>query len=85
MLKIKLAPVGKKKAQSYRIVIQNNRNKRNGTIVEKIGTYNPLPVPTVKLERKRLDYWLKIGAKPTKTVNSILNSKQAKSSTNKNE
>ena len=68
-LKIRLARGGSKKRPFYRIVVADARSPRDGRLIEKIGTYNPL-LPTDHAERIRLDQdavkkWLGVGAQPT--------------------
>lgn len=71
MLKIRLKRIGKKNDPQYRIVIMPARSKRDGKALEYIGYYNPRKKET-KLNTKRAEYWLSIGAKPTDTARSIL-------------
>src|SRR5439155_18198811 len=49
---------------------------RDGKFIQKIGTYNPLTVPsTIQLDRQRALDWLHKGAEPTDTVRRILSFK----------
>ena len=41
-LKIRLARGGTKKRPFYRVVIAENTAPRDGSFIEKIGTYNPM-------------------------------------------
>ena len=45
MVKIRLQRVGAKKAPFYHIVVADSRVARNGKIIEKIGTYDPMTEP----------------------------------------
>lgn len=73
MLKIKLSRTGKKNQPSYRFVVAEARSKRDGKCVEFLGHYNPLTdPPTIKIDNKKLKYWLSCGAQPTETVRKLI-------------
>ena len=76
MLRIRLKRVGKKKQPSYRIVVADIRSPRDGAIVEQVGTYNPLTdPPTIVVDDEKVKKWIGVGAKPTETVERMLQSK----------
>lgn len=63
MIKIRLMRIGAKQKPFYRIVVVDERSKRTGAYIELLGTYNPLTNPhDIKLNKDRVDYWLKQGA-----------------------
>jgi len=73
MVKIRLQRVGKKKAPFYHIVVADSRSPRDGRIIEKIGTYDPMTDPaTVVLDKELVEKWIKNGAKPTDTVKALI-------------
>ena len=73
MGKIRLQRVGKKKAPFYHVVVADSRSPRDGKIVEKIGTYNPMTEPaTIELDNEKVAQWIKNGAKPTDTVKALI-------------
>ena len=73
MVKIRLQRQGAKKAPFYHIVVADSRSPRDGRIVEKIGTYDPMTDPaTIKLDKEKVEYWIKNGAKPTDTVKDLI-------------
>ena len=73
MVKIRLQRVGAKKAPFYHIVVADSRSPRDGRIVEKIGTYDPMTNPaTIKLDKEKVAAWIKNGAKPTDTVKALI-------------
>ena len=73
MVKIRLQRVGKKKAPFYHVVVADSRSPRDGKIVEKIGTYNPMTEPaTIELDNEKVAQWIKNGAKPTDTVKDLI-------------
>ena len=72
-VRIRLRRTGAKKRPYYRIVVTDSRNPRDGKFIEAIGQYNPIEKPTsVVVKEERVYHWLKIGAQPTDTVNSLL-------------
>jgi len=72
-LRIRLMRLGTKHKPHYKIAVSDKGRARNSKFVEEIGFYNPGYNPSLfKVDQKRLEYWLKVGAKPTKTVESLL-------------
>jgi len=72
-VKIRLARYGAKKQPTYRVVIAEERGKRDGRIVENVGQYDPrTQPPTIKLNEERTRYWLGVGARPTDAVGVLL-------------
>ena len=73
MVKIRLQREGKKKAPFYHIVVADSKSPRDGKIIEKIGTYNPMTEPsTIVLDMEKVSQWIKNGAKPTDTVTALI-------------
>ena len=73
MVKIRLQRQGAKKAPFYHIVVADSRSPRDGKIVEKIGTYDPMTNPaTIVLDNEKVAQWIKNGAKPTDTVKAFI-------------
>ena len=73
MVKIRLQRAGAKKAPFYHIVVADSRSPRDGRIVEKIGTYDPMTNPaTINLDKEKVEAWIKNGAKPTDTVKKLI-------------
>ena len=73
MVKIRLQREGKKKAPFYHIVVADSKSPRDGKIIEKIGTYNPMTEPsTIVLDQEKVAQWIKNGAQPTDTVKTLL-------------
>jgi small subunit ribosomal protein S16 len=72
-VKIRLARYGAKKQPTYRVVVADERKKRDGRIVEKLGHYDPRTDPaTIVLNEERTKYWLGVGAQPTDALGPIL-------------
>ena len=69
---IRLKRFGSKKKPFYRIVAATKSVKRDGKCLEELGHYDPKKKDdNVALDRERLEYWLKNGAKMSETVKSI--------------
>lgn len=68
MTVIRLTKMGRKKVPFYRIVVTDSRKRRDGGWIESIGFYNPLKDGAVKIDRERLAYWQKVGAKMSERV-----------------
>ena len=73
MVKIRLRRAGAKKAPFYHIVVADSRTKRDGKVIEKIGTYDPMTEPaTIVLDKAKVEEWIKNGAQPTDTVRALI-------------
>jgi len=73
MLAIRLARFGSKKKPTYRVVVIDKVNPRDGRALEVLGHYNPVTKPAeLKLDHERIDYWVKRGAQPSDTVTRLL-------------
>jgi small subunit ribosomal protein S16 len=73
MVKIRLRRTGAKKQPSYRVVIADSRQPRDGRFIEIIGHYNPTTEPTtVNIDEERALHWLSVGAQPTDPVKRLL-------------
>ena len=65
--KIRLKRQGKKFYAFYRVVVVDSRKKRDGKVIEEIGTYNPNTQPsTIQIKSDRAQYWLGVGAQPSR-------------------
>ncbi len=73
MVKIRLQRQGKKKNPFYHIVVADSKSPRDGKIIEQLGTYDPMTEPaTIKLDKEKVEKWIKNGAKPTDTVKYLI-------------
>jgi len=73
MLAIRLSRTGSKKQAHYRVVVCERSKATEGRVVEIVGHYNPRTTPaTVTVDRERIDFWLKAGARPSETVRTLL-------------
>ncbi len=72
-VKIRLSRHGTKKRPFYRIVVSDSRSPRDGRYIEQVGTYDPNGVEGgVKLDREKIEKWLKQGAQASQTVSELL-------------
>jgi len=71
MLAIKLQRIGKKHQPSYRLIVQEKKEKLGGRYAEDLGWYNPI-LDKHEFKKERVEYWLKVGAQPTPTVHNLL-------------
>ncbi|KXB47748.1 hypothetical protein HMPREF3188_00341 [Tissierellia bacterium KA00581] len=71
-VKIRLKRMGSKKKPFYRIVVADSRAPRDGKFIEEIGYYNPLTeAKEIKVDKEKVNAWIKNGAKPSDTVNRL--------------
>ncbi|NNK48027.1 MAG: 30S ribosomal protein S16, partial [Gemmatimonadetes bacterium] len=69
---IRLQRTGRKKQASFRIVVTDVNEQRDGPAIQTLGTYNPRTQPSiVRLDAAASLNWLYEGAQPTDTVISI--------------
>lgn len=73
-VKLRLQRYGTKKKPYYRIVAATSTVKRDGQFLDIVGLYHPLVKEgqQVRLEKEKIDTWLKKGAQPSDTVKNIL-------------
>lgn len=72
MLKIKLSRTGQKKQPHYRIIVAEDRSKRDGKFLENLGHYIPFTDPAqLQLNITAFDSWLAKGAQPTSVVRAL--------------
>lgn len=71
MVKLRLRRTGRIKSPSYQIIAIDSRKPRDGKYLEKIGHYYPLK-KIWDLDLERVEKWLKVGAKPSKTVAALI-------------
>ena len=73
MVRMRLTRIGGRKDPVWRVVVADQRSKRDGRIIETVGQYNAQTNPsTIKLDEERVRAWLARGAQPTDTVRKLL-------------
>lgn len=72
MLAIRMQRVGRKGHAEFRVVVQDARlTPTSGRVVARIGHHNPHTKQTT-LDKEKVEYYLKNGARPTPRVVSVL-------------
>jgi small subunit ribosomal protein S16 len=70
---IRLKRMGTNKKMCHRIVVTDIKNPRDGRFIEEVGSYDARKEPpSISLKKERVEYWLKVGAKPSHTVRQLL-------------
>jgi small subunit ribosomal protein S16 len=71
LVKIRLKRIGRKKLPIYKVVVTDERAKRDGRAIDILGTYNPKS-KEIQIDVEKVNEWLKKGAQPTERVSAIL-------------
>ncbi|MGE0432078.1 MAG: 30S ribosomal protein S16 [Planctomycetota bacterium] len=74
MVRIRLSRFGRRNRAFFRIEVFDQRVRRNGRSIEKIGWYDPYVADEAKkygLDVERARHWLKVGAQASETVRQI--------------
>ena len=70
---IRLKHMGTLKKPAHRIVVIDKRRARDSRPIETLGFYDPKTDPaTVKVNKERAEYWVKVGAVPSAIVKTLL-------------
>lgn len=75
MVKIRMSRAGAKKRPFYQIVVADERNRRDGRYIERIGFFNPMArgqEEVIRLDLERVDYWVSQGAMPSERVAGLV-------------
>ena len=68
-VKIRLTRVGATKQPTYRFVVADSRNARDGRSLDTLGHYNPRTDPVeIHVDEAKAKEWLSKGAQPSDTV-----------------
>jgi small subunit ribosomal protein S16 len=72
-VRLRLTRIGSRKNPVWRVVVADQRSKRDGRVIETVGHYNAQTNPsTITLDEDRVRDWLARGAQPTDTVRKLL-------------
>ena len=72
-VRIRLTRLGDNHSPFYRVVVADSRSARDKKVIEQIGTYDPKTVPaSTKIDAEKAKKWLSVGAQPTETAKSVL-------------
>lgn len=74
VLKIRLRQQGRTNRQTYRLVVTDVRNPRDGKYLEMLGWYNPFAASEkeASVNIERIQYWMGLGAQVTESVETML-------------
>ena len=72
MVRIRLFRTGTTKRPTYRIVVMDGRRKRQGRVLEQVGTYDPRGGGGVSVDEDAVERWLDRGAQMSDTVRSLV-------------
>lgn len=81
MVVIRLSRGGSKKRPFYNIVVAEQKNRRDGRFLERVGFYNPLAsgnAETLRLSLDRVAHWVGNGAQPSDAVARLVGEAKAK-------
>jgi small subunit ribosomal protein S16 len=71
-VRIRLTRVGAKKQPTYRFVVSDSRNARDGRSLDTLGHYNPRTDPIeLNIDAEKATKWLSQGAQPSDTVERL--------------
>ena len=72
-VRLRLTRIGSRKNPVWRVVVADQRAKRDGRVIETVGHYIAQTDPsTIVLDEERIRDWLARGAQPTATVSKLL-------------
>ncbi len=72
-VRLRLTRVGGRKNPIWRVVVADQRSKRDGRVIETVGHYNAQTNPsTIVLNEEKIKDWQARGAQPTDTVKKLL-------------
>lgn len=75
MVKIRLSRTGATKRPFYHIVVADQRSKRDGRAIERVGFYNPVASgqeQRLQIDIARVQHWVGQGAQMTDKVAGLL-------------
>jgi small subunit ribosomal protein S16 len=71
---IRLKRLGRRNRLYWRICATDKRTARDGRVIEELGSYDPCAPNDrkVAINRERVAHWLRLGARPSETVEQLL-------------
>jgi len=75
MVSIRLSRGGAKKRPFYHIVVTDQRNRRDGRYIERVGFFNPVArgaEEKLRVDINRVEHWIGNGAKPSDRVSALI-------------
>tara|TARA_R110002167_G_scaffold254809_1_gene461044 strand:- start:55 stop:315 length:261 start_codon:yes stop_codon:yes gene_type:complete len=84
MLRIRLRRDGRRNLAMYSVVVAEQKFRRDGRFIEKIGYYQPILLDTdpyrINLNTEVYDKWVALGAQPSEKVQFLYKKMQIKNS-----
>jgi small subunit ribosomal protein S16 len=72
-VRLRLTRIGGRKDPVWRVVVADQRSKRDGRVIEIVGHYNAQTEPsTIRLNAERVQHWIARGAQPTDQVRKLI-------------
>ena len=74
-VRIRMKKLGRTHRPFFRVCAVDQRNPRDGRVIEELGTYDPMCSETdarAVLKSERVDYWLSVGAQPSEKVATLI-------------
>jgi small subunit ribosomal protein S16 len=75
MVRIRLSRGGALKRPFYHIIVTDQRNRRDGRYIERLGYFNPIAAGDelkLNIDLERADYWFSHGAQATERVAKLI-------------
>jgi small subunit ribosomal protein S16 len=75
MVTIRLTRRGGKKDPFYHVVVADSRKRQGGTILEQVGTFNPIArgkETKLRLDVARIEHWAAQGARASDRVDALV-------------
>jgi small subunit ribosomal protein S16 len=74
MVVLRLKRMGRRHTPFFRLCAMDKRAPRDGEVIEELGWFDPEASEDKQLLLKvdRIDYWLSVGAQPSRTARSLL-------------
>ena len=69
---IRSSRMGKRGERKFRVVVKEKRSRRDGDSIETLGWYEKGPKGEIEIDKKRFEYWVSQGAKPSDAILKIL-------------
>ncbi len=74
-VRLRLKKLGRRHRPFFRLCAMDARAPRDGRVIEELGIYDPMVPETdarAILKGERIDYWLSVGAQPTRKVGVLI-------------